>query len=158
MYQINEIADYVIVRLKNEDSSSLVNLKLQKLMYYIQAWHLAFYDKALFDGKFQAWIHGPVSRELYDRFKDTKSLYSEVELSDIVTKDFEHFDENTKAHIDNILEAYAQFSGYQLEIMTHREEPWIAARKGFDPMERCENEIDENLMTQYYKNRLSSHE
>lgn len=154
MYTINKIADYVIFRLKKEDNGSLVNLKLQKLMYYIQAWYIAFNRVPLFDGKFQAWIHGPVNRELYDRFKDKKSLYSDIDSEDIISEDFDDLSASDKAHIDGVLETYAQFSGYQLETMTHSEDPWILARKGFLPIQRCEHEISEEMMGEFYRKRL----
>ena len=79
---INDVCDYIILQL-SEAGEYLNNLKLHKLLYYVQAWHLAFYGERLFDGGFQAWIHGPVNREIYDRFKETKSLYSEVDENDI---------------------------------------------------------------------------
>ncbi|TOQ55495.1 hypothetical protein CGG93_24970, partial [Vibrio parahaemolyticus] len=81
MIKINDLADYIITKL-SEGGESLNNLKLQKLTYYCDAWHLAFYDEKLVDTNFQAWIHGPVCRELYDRFSSSKSLYSEISLND----------------------------------------------------------------------------
>lgn len=156
MHAINQIADFIIFRLTSEDVAGIPNLKLQKLLYYVQAWHLAFYQKPLFDGKFQAWIHGPVNREIYDRFKENKLLYSTVDCDDLLDRNInETIDEKTQEHINNILESYARFSGTELEIMTHREDPWLEARKGFSPMERCENEISEQTMKSYYSNRLS---
>ncbi len=156
MYTINQIADYIIFRLTSEESAYVNNLKLQKLLYYTQAWYLAFFDgKPLFEGKFQAWIHGPVNRQIYDRFKDKKYLYSAISIEDIQDPDIaEKIDEDTVIHIDNILEAYMRFSGVELEIMTHKELPWLAARNGFSPTQRCEVEIDENTMASYYKSML----
>lgn len=155
MQDINKVCDYVIFRLKSEDEYTCTNLKLQKLLYYIQAWHLALKSEPLFRGKFQAWIHGPVSREIYNRFKDTKSLYSEIVISDIKGDDFNNLEEEIKKHIDTVLETYAGFTSYELEKMTHDEEPWITARNGYQPTQRCEVEIDEQIMERYYKARLN---
>lgn len=156
MHAINQIADFIIFRLTSEDKAGIPNLKLQKLLYYAQAWHLAFFQKPLFDGKFQAWIHGPVNRDIYDRFKENKLLYSTLDCDDLLDTNInETIDEKTQEHINNILESYARFSGTELEMMTHREDPWLEARKGFSPMERCENEISEQTMKNYYGNRLS---
>ena len=83
-YNINDIADYIILKIKSEDSASLINLKLQKLLYYIQAWSYGIKHDNFFIGDFQAWIHGPVNREIYDRFKDTKTLYSDINLDDVI--------------------------------------------------------------------------
>ena len=153
---INEACDYIIVKVK-EAGADLNLLKLQKLLYYTQAWHLAFYGKPLFDGKFQAWVHGPVNREIYDRFARTKSLYSEIALEDVAKDfDFNVLPDTKQSHIDDVLEAYAKYRGSQLEEMSHREEPWLEARKGYRTSERCENEISEETMRRYYAQRVAT--
>lgn len=156
MKDINNICDYVIFRITGEGNGSLSHLKLQKLLYYIQSWHLAFEKDPLFKGKFQAWIHGPVNREIYNRFKDTKYMYSSINLKDIQQQDlsFSTIEQNKKDHIDSVLEVYAPFSDVQLENMTHNEKPWIEAREGYEPFQRCEEEIDEKTMHHYYASRV----
>ncbi len=151
---INDVCDYVIHRVI-ESGESLSNLKLQKLLYYVQSWHLAFESKPLFNGKFQAWVHGPVSREIYSRFSDTKSLYSDINQEDI-SQDFEpeKLDSDCKSHIDRVLSVYAKYSGPQLEEMTHKESPWVEAREGYSSWERCEVELNENTMMECYSKRL----
>lgn len=156
MATINQISDYVIFRCKAEGDTDLSALKHQKLLYYIQAWHLAFYQKPAFEADFQAWIHGPVNREIYELYKDKKYLYSEMNLEDITdTGVAEKLEDELKLHIDTILDGYAKFSATQLEIMTHQEEPWIEARKGFAPNQRCENIINNETMQKYYAARLN---
>ncbi|MFM6174756.1 MAG: Panacea domain-containing protein [Sphaerospermopsis kisseleviana] len=63
-----EVAKYFI-RLAHETGSFISNLKLQKLVYYAQAWHLALFEQPLFNEDFEAWIHGPVVPELYHYYK-----------------------------------------------------------------------------------------
>jgi uncharacterized phage-associated protein len=156
MASINQISDYVIFRCKAEGNSDLSALKLQKLLYYIQAWHLAFYGTKAFDGDFQAWIHGPVNRDIYDLYKDTKYLYSEMTINDVKDADvINKIEDSLKIHVDTILDSYASFSATQLEIMTHQEEPWIEARQGYQANQRCENIISEASMQKYYAARLS---
>lgn len=149
--QLHDACDYIILKVRSADAG-LSLLKLHKLLYYAQAWHLAFYGKPLFDGRFQAWVHGPVNRELYDRFRDTKSLYSDVTFTDI-REGFnpDSLQPDERGHVDSVLETYAKYSGVQLEAMTHREEPWIRAREGYQPSERCSVEIDEGVMARYHK-------
>jgi uncharacterized phage-associated protein len=146
MATINQVCDYIILMCRS-GGEQLNVLKLQKLLYYVQAWNLAFTGKPLFDGKFQAWVHGPVNREIFDRFAATKSLYAAVEEADITAEE--------RLHIDNVLEIYAPFSGSDLEAQAHAEEPWIRARKNCRPTERCAVELDEALMGEYYKKRLN---
>lgn len=151
MNDINDIADYIILKIKSEDEASLINLKLQKLLYYIQAWSYGINNKPLFAGDFQAWIHGPVNQNIYDRFKDSKYLYSEIELEDVInTNVFDVIGADDTKFIDFILENYAQFSGAELEQMTHRESPWIETRKGLKSNERCVDIIPEKSLIKYY--------
>jgi len=155
MYNINDVCDYVILKAKSDEDIPLNNLKLQKLLYYIQAWHLAFYKKPFFDGKFQAWVHGPVNRIIYDRFRSTKFLYSDITKDDVLNKScIEIFSSEDRNHIDNVLDTYLKFSGFQLEALTHSEDPWIKARKGYLSFSRCEVEIDEAIMGTYYRSKV----
>jgi len=151
---INQVCDYIIVQV-TEAGENLNLLKLQKLLYYTQAWHLAFYGKTAFDGKFQAWIHGPVNRTIYDRFSRNRSLYSEITEDDVQPGfDSRKIPKPLRSHIDIVLETYAKFSGSQLEEISHRETPWQSARRGYRPSQRCEVVIDESVMKDYYKSRL----
>jgi uncharacterized phage-associated protein len=151
---IQDVVDYIIGQFADEDGSLSI-LKLQKLLYYVQAWHLAFGRGPLFAGRFQAWVHGPVNRQVYDRFKDTHSLFATVGQRDI-RKGFDSqvLPGAARDHIDKILEAYGQFSGVQLENMTHDESPWIEARGGLKSFERCENELNETTIQEFYAKLL----
>lgn len=151
---INDACDYVIVKLNSTDEV-LSHLKLQKLLYYIQAWHLAFEKKPLFSSNFQAWVHGPISKEIFDRFKADKSLYSDITIDDLRAEfDISSLNEMDTEHINEVLDAYAKFRGVQLEEMSCKEQPWISARKGVNIMARSENIIDNDEMIIYYSARL----
>lgn len=153
---IHDACDFILTK-ATEEGSSLNFLKLQKLVYYAQAWHLAIHRQPLFQGRFQAWIHGPVNRELFDRFKGRKQLYSAMELGDVRSGfDLGQISNEKARFLDSILETYAGLTGSQLEEMTHNEDPWIQARKGYRPSERCEVELSEELMGRFYRSRLSS--
>jgi uncharacterized phage-associated protein len=153
---IHDACDYIIVKL-DEAGEHLSHLKLQKLLYFVQAWHLAINKAPLFNGKFQAWVHGPVNRQIYDRFKDVKSLYSGVTVADIRPGfNIDALDRACKLHIDGVLDVYAPFSGSELEDLTHQEEPWIEARKGYSAAQRCEAELNEETMASFYRKRFES--
>lgn len=151
---IYDVADYIIVK-ATEAGVSLNLLKLQKLLYYSEAWHLAFTGQPFTGERFQAWVHGPVNRSVYDRYKDRKVLYSEVTPNDVPSSfNFDDLTEEQRDHIDSVLEAYGSFSGTELEVMTHREEPWTKARGDHRSSERCEEFISSDLMRDYYRARL----
>lgn len=154
-YTINLISNYLIAQLNADEEGNLSHLKLQKLIYYIQAWSLGIKKQVFFESPFYAWVHGPVNLELYDRFKDTKTLYSEILISDISEKeyDFKTIKEEDLNFIQYILENYAKFSGTELEAMTHREQPWLDAREGLNEYETGNNEISPRSMMDYYGSR-----
>lgn len=152
---IFDVSDYIVVKLS--DGGEYINvLKLHKLLYYVQSWALAFDHGKIFEGRFQAWVHGPVSRDIYDRYASSKSMYSSVGLNDIRPKfDPTSLPQDKKALIDSVLEVYANYTGDQLEEMTHREDPWLKARSGLPPAARSEAYISESDMECFYKARLN---
>ena len=122
--------------------------KLQKLSYYYKAWGLALLDRDLIpDYEFQAWIHGPVNRELYDKYHDMG--WSDINLDDSIIA--YQFDSKEKDMLDSIWETYGDKSANELEAMTHLEFPWQNARKGYGEWDRCENIISHEDMKSYYR-------
>ena len=131
------------------------HLKLQKLLFYCQAYHLAKFDEPLFDEDFEAWGHGPVCRNVYDVLKGKSVLYSDVSYSaydfdaDIVLKDVvasEQF-----GLVNDVLTELNKWDGAELERATHKEQPWLTARNGYTPNQNCSVLIDKTEMKEFYK-------
>jgi len=139
---------------------AMSHLKLQKLLYYIQAFHLAYFDKPLFKDKFQAWVHGPVIRRLFDELKDKALLYGVVEFKQLNERDPSEVFETTLADdqkdlINEVLKSFSPLSGFELENLTHSERPWIEARQGLGPADKCSFDIDEGVMRDFYRTRIN---
>lgn len=119
----NEVADYILCNTQNTQGP-VSNLKLQKLVYYAQAWFLALYDEPLFDDEIQAWVHGPVQPELYHRFKSFRwePISGSVECPE--------FSREIQDHMDEVLGVYGGYSAHQIERIVHQEYPWKNARGG----------------------------
>ena len=150
---VNQITDLIASKFVVNDHPLSV-LKLQKLLYYVEAWHVTFYNKKLFDDDFEAWVHGPVCREIFTRFKynHNKFMYSDVSINDlslVESSSFEDYDE-VNAHVENVLETYGKFSGAQLEEITHGEDPWRKARGELAPHEPCDAIITKESMREFY--------
>ena len=156
MPPVTQVTNYVIARIA-EDKYSLSLLKLQKILYYIQAWHLVYFDGVpMFENDFQAWVHGPVCREVYDRFNINHRLYDNVTLSDIGdSPDVSEVTEQDIDFINAVLDVYAKYSGAQLEQLTHSERPWLEARGNLSPAAHCENIISRVTMRNHYSARVS---
>ncbi len=105
-------------------------MKLQKLIFYAQSWHLRLYNEPLVDDFFAKWPYGPVIPSLYHEVKRYGSkpitnLISNVSWKGedmvIVTPTIPHCDQKTTALIDKIIEVYGPLRGTQLSYLTHQE-------------------------------------
>jgi uncharacterized phage-associated protein len=148
-YTANQVADYFLSFCR-EHGDFLTNLKLQKIVYYAQAWHLALLDKPLFDDKIEAWVHGPVIKSVYNRFKlgGASPITDEVKMPTI--------DSKTVKFLDKIFAVFGRFSAWELEQMTHLESPWIKARGGIAIDEPCNNVISIEEMKSFYRKLAKS--
>ena len=156
MNSIHDITDYIILRVKSEDKhASLINLKLQKLLYYVQAWSYGINKQPIFNGEFEAWVHGPVNREIYNRFNPTKYLYSEINIDDCLNNSVS-LSSGDAEFVDFVLENYLKYSGAELERLSHNEKPWIVTRGDLNVNERCEKVIDPKLMIEDYGEKWKS--
>ena len=150
---VHAIADYFLRKVDKAAGDDITQLKLQKLLYYAQAWYLAMYDQPLFNNKIEAWQHGPVCREIYERFRHL----SWNPIPETATVSNVHaLDSETQVFLEEIWEVYGQFSASKLEQMTHEEDPWVNARKGVYPGYPSQTLIDENVMRKYYQSRMQA--
>ncbi|SFE01803.1 Uncharacterized phage-associated protein [Thermoanaerobacter thermohydrosulfuricus] len=125
---------------------SMTHKKLQKLCYYAQAWHLALYKNKLFKEDFEPWIHGPVCRDLYNVYKEYgwNNIPKEEKLPDNISSEIYEF-------LKVVFNTYGEFTGDELEAISHSELPWREARKGLEEWEPSVNRIiDPNIMRDYY--------
>ena len=138
------VAKFIIQKAK----SPVSNLKLQKLLYYVQGWHLGIHGEPVFSQSIQAWIHGPVVPFVFGKFKHYKWTTIPKDTTRIVlTPELE-------AHVGKVLGAYQHLTAAQLEAISHKESPWIEARKGLSPDEPSMAEISHASMKRYFGRRL----
>jgi uncharacterized phage-associated protein len=141
MATVFDVAKYILRK-----TNILTTYKLQKLVYYSQAWSLVFDDEPIFNEKIYAWANGPVCKRLYNVHQ---GLF-QISESDLRAGDITKLSKKQKATIDMVLKGYGTFSGQQLSNLTHQEMPWRNARKGLKPNEIGEKEISLDDMYQYY--------
>lgn len=132
---------------------SMNHKKLQKLCFYAQAWHLAFTGNKLMDTDFEAWIHGPVSPRLYNEYKEWRGL---VIPQRTCPEDELHTLENFKKFLHKIYDLYKEYSADELEELTHSEEPWIEARKGYKKKDICRVVINNQTITDFYRGLVNA--
>ena len=61
---------HIITHYVNEKGDTVSHKKLQKLLFYVEAWHLVNFGEPILNEDFQAWMHGPVVPELYHDLKE----------------------------------------------------------------------------------------
>lgn len=148
------VADYFLVRIDYQAGDSISNLKLQKLCYYAQAWHLALWNKPMFNERIEAWAHGPAIPELYRRFK--RYSWGAIDPQDLQTEPLEEMHSDDLKFLEEVWTKYGRFSGRQLELKTHSEAPWKDAYGNTPKGQRCTREITHQAMRDYYRKKLKN--
>ena len=147
MYTVDNIADFFLSK------EYISPKKLQKLVYYSYAWSIALLNDSpeniqfkLFESDVEAWVHGPVVPELYRKYKD----FGWQEIPQVKDFDESIFASEILDILQQVWDVYGGFTGNQLEAISHKEMPWIEARKGI-PVCMASSEIisDKNMFIYY---------
>lgn len=121
MYRARDIANYFLSMADEDAGEAITNLKVQKLLYYAQGFHLALFGEPLFGEPIEAWLHGPVVPDVYHEFKAHGAGSIPAPGEDF---DYEAIDPEIRQLLDDIYATYGQFSAWKLRDMTHEEPPW----------------------------------
>jgi uncharacterized phage-associated protein len=131
---VKDIAQYILKR-----NGPMTSMKLQKLVYYSQAWSTVWDDDVLFEEKVQAWDNGPVVRELWEANK------GKFKISDVVGGSSDAVALAQRETIDRVLDFYGAKNAQWLSDLTHMEDPW---KNAFDQGQNTE--ITPQAMSEYY--------
>jgi uncharacterized phage-associated protein len=142
----DKISDVLLLRSRDR-GDVLTNLKLQKLLYYAQAWSLVLRDKELFREDFQAWIHGPVLPSQYHRFK----RYEWRPIDGVIHGAARTGNPSVDRLLASIVDVFGVETAGALELMTHSEKPWIDARRGTPPTAPSKAVIPKAAMKEFYQ-------
>lgn len=126
---------------KQNFTEEISNLRLQKMLYYQQGYHLAAFGTPLFDDPIEAWQYGPVVPSVYDVFRKYGASSIPVEEGD----PFPLKKEEDELFAD-VWEAYRDFSAIGLMNQTHKERPWIETRRT-----NANSVISTDLMKDFFK-------
>lgn len=143
MASVYDVADFFIDFAKNDENDTITNLRLNKLLFFAQAWHLVKYDTPLFNDNIEAWDLGPVVPVIYQKYKDYNKNNIDSVSSGYSTSNF------TSEEIDTLTEViffYGRYSTTELVNQTHQENsPW---KKVY---EKGKNEvINKDSIKEYY--------
>ena len=113
MPDVLDVAAYIL-----QEHGPMTGMKLQKLVYYSQAWSIVWDDDELFPEEIEAWKNGPVVRELWDAHR------GQFRVSEIQNGDADRLDADEMETVDLVLKFYGDKSAQWLSDLTHMEDPW----------------------------------
>ena len=134
-----DVAAYIL-----EKKGSMSTMKLQKLVYYSQAWSLVWDEKPLFQEPIEAWASGPVVKTLFNYHRGM------FEISSVTLGNPRLLNEEQCETVNAVLDYYGDRSAQWLVELTHLEDPWREARKGLEGLERGSRVISWSSMAEYY--------
>lgn len=120
------------------------NMKLQKMLYYQQGFHLAVFGEPLFAEPIEAWMYGPVVPSVYEHFKK----YGFQGISPETNEDIS-LEPKEQALFDEVYKVYSTYSALGLMNMTHSESPWATTETGMG------NVIDLGKMREFFLTRIN---
>lgn len=147
MYSALSVAHYII-NYCNERGSSISNLKLQKILYFVQAEFLVSTpnNTPCFKDKIEAWDFGPVVPNVYHQYKLFGSAAIPTKMNDVLVPYYETIDDGDQPLINVIVDNASGYTASQLVQITHNQEPWKKAyRRGFN------NEITNKAILDYFR-------
>lgn len=139
----SDVVAYLLTRL-----GPLQQLRLQKLLYYCQAWRVAYRKPPLFCDPIEAWAAGPVVPNVWRDHAYEYTVESEPNGNLLALAP------DQIQSIEAVLERYLVYSGNELSQLTHREDPWIIARGDLPEGARCRQTISLESMWKFYSQAL----
>lgn len=120
MVSAKDLSNYIVLEAYRR-GMPITQLKLQKILYYIQGKYLALYRRPLFPEDIEAWAYGPVVREVYVKYVSNGALPLKPDSKDIIP----NLSQQEKDCVDAVLDEKLAFSASALVGMTHNETPWL---------------------------------
>ncbi len=120
-------------------------MKLQKLVYYTQAWSWVWDERRLFPEHIEAWTNGPVIPALWQQ-----AQYRYIVGPEDITGDVSRLDQDAKDTIVGVLEFYGGKTAQELSDLTHVEAPWRIARGSLPSNARSSARITDDSIRRYY--------
>lgn len=113
MPSARDVGQYIL-----EARGPMTSMKLQKLVYYSQAWSVVWDDDVLFPEPIEAWRSGPVVRDLWEATRG-KFRVDAIPEGNAAT-----LNENQRDSVNEVLGFYGPQSAQWLSDLTHMEDPW----------------------------------
>ena len=128
-----------VVRELRERLPEAGDVKLHKLAYYCQGWHLAWTGQAMFSEPVEAWANGPVVADLWHDEKRRR-----------LRPPAQPPDDGQFAVIDYVVGRYGRYTGRELVRKTHLEDPWRDVSESEDSFAAANPEITHESLRAWF--------
>ena len=128
MEKVTQIASYLLERYQKQFGESMDEIKLQKLLYFLQREAIIRTGELMFEADFRAWKYGPVIVEIHDRYKSN-------DFEETLSQESQ---ERWKECLDYIFSEFAPKKTMNLVSLAHGEKSWMRARKGYGKYEKSD--------------------
>ena len=141
-YNVLDIANKLLFLADDGNGELMSNMKLQKMLYYQQGYHLALFDEPLFEEDLEAWMYGPVVPVVYDHYKinGSKGIQPEKSVIKLTNKE--------EALFNEVYRIYGIYSATGLMNLSHSEKPWNSVPTGTG------NVISKSTLKMFFKKKL----
>lgn len=161
MYEARKICNFLITR-ANPEALRLTNLRLNKLLFFIQGHALVSRSSGLVRNHFEAWQYGPVVRTVYDAFKSfgertitEPARYLDYATGREATIPFDDIKSDDAEFIRRICESYAQFSTARLVAVSHHAGgAWETVFSACEKDKRLSPRISDELIRREFSNEI----
>ena len=128
-YDALDVAEYILHYCENELQRPISNLRLQKILYYIQGVYLSNNHEPLFDNDIEAWDYGPVIPDVYYAY----NCFIGNPIVGVEPQQVDLFEDDEIQVIQDVVNAKINGSVWDLVNQTHKELPWINNfKKGYN--------------------------
>lgn len=143
MANVFDVAKYIL-----SEIGEISTMKLQKLCYYSLVRGIVAGNIIMFPEKFEAWVNGPVCRELWNVHKGAFYIDKSKIANDLLSRN--GLNAECKRYINETLEEYSNKSGTQLSEQTHKEQPWIDSIRNINTVKNTRHVISYDSIKQFY--------
>ena len=141
-YNVLDIANKLLSLADDGSGELMSNMKLQKMLYYQQGYHLALFDEPLFEEDLEAWMYGPVVPVVYEHYKmnGSKGIQPDKSVIKLTNKE--------EALFNEVYRIYGIYSAAGLMNLSHSEKPWNSVPTGTG------NVISKSTLKMFFKKKL----
>lgn len=147
---VQAVTDYILACVDVSKGESITNLRLQKLLYLCQGYHLVEYGCPMFTNAIEAWPRGPVVPDVWERFSENQ-LWQAIDTESAADKALPGtIPLHSIQMICGVLKAFGHLSGWKPPEETPGDDPWLVARGDLSVDAPSSTAISLGLMQEYF--------